>query len=77
MQAVDEWGVLMLEWERIRELDRLLRAMTGLNWKGFEALLASFAIAYRESIAEAKPSRQRAIGGGRQATLRTLEAKLF
>ncbi len=41
MQAVDEWGVLMLEWERILKQDRLLRAMTGLNCKGFEALLPS------------------------------------
>lgn len=67
----------MLEWERILQQDRLLRAMTGLNRKGFEALLPSFAIAYRESLAEAKPSRQRAIGGGRKATLRSIEAKLL
>ena len=77
MNAVDEWGGLMLEWGRILKQDRLLRAMTGLNRKGFEALLPSFAIAYSESLAESKPSRQRAVGSGRKATLRTLEAKLF
>lgn len=67
----------MLEWGRILKQDRLLRAMTGLNRKGFEALLPSFAIAYNESLAKSKPSRQRAVGGGRKATLTTLEAKLF
>ncbi len=45
LNYVDEWGVLMLEWERILKQDCLLRAMTGLNCKGFEALLPSFAIA--------------------------------
>jgi hypothetical protein len=51
--------------------------MTGLNRKGFEALLPSFTIAYSQSVIESKPRRQRALGGGRKATLRTLEAKLF
>ena len=42
----------MLEWERILKQDRLLRAMTGLNRKGFEAILPSFSSAYRESLVD-------------------------
>jgi hypothetical protein len=40
----------MLNLERILQQDRLIRAMTGLNRKAFEALLPSFTEAYRTSI---------------------------
>lgn len=67
----------MLDLERILKQDRLLRAMTGLNRKAFDALLPSFAQAYGQSLANPERIRKRAPGGGRKATLQTLEAKLF
>lgn len=67
----------MLELERILKQDRLLRAVTGLNRKAFEALLSDFAQAYWQSLAITDGSRKRAFGGGRKATLQTMEDKLF
>lgn len=67
----------MLNLERIFKQERLLRAMTGLNQKAFEALLPSFAQAYEQSRLKPNDERQRAVGGGRKATLRTSREKLF
>ena len=67
----------MLDLERILKQDRLIRAMTGLNRKAFESLLRSFAEAYEHRLFNELPERQRAVGGGRKATLRTMEQKLF
>lgn len=67
----------MLNLERALNEDRLLRALTGLNRKAFDALLASFEQAYEASRIAAKPVRQRARGGGRKARLSSIEAKLF
>ena len=67
----------MLNLERILNQDRLMRAMTGLNRPAFEALLPSFAQAYRQSLLHSDTERKRAPGGGRKPTLRTMEAKLF
>ena len=67
----------MLNLERILKQDRLLRAMTGLNRKAFEELLPSFTEAYESSLFNEQQERQRAVGGGRKATLRTMEEKLF
>lgn len=67
----------MLNLECIFKQDRLLRAMTGLNRKAFEALLPSFAQAYDQSRLKPDVQRQRAVGGGRKATLRTSREKLF
>jgi hypothetical protein len=67
----------MLNLERALNQDRLLRALTGLNWKAFDALLPSFEQAYAASRIAAKPQRQRAVGGGRKARLESSEAKLF
>lgn len=67
----------MLNLERILNQDRLIRAMTGLNRKAFEALLPSFAQAYEQRLAKPAAERKRAPGGGRKATLRTMEDKLF
>jgi len=66
----------MLNLERILQHDRLLRAMTGLNRKAFEALLPSFSEAYRQSQTKPEAERKRAPGGGRKATLRTSCDKL-
>ncbi|MCU0552198.1 MAG: transposase [Leptolyngbya sp. Prado105] len=67
----------MLNLERVLNQDRLLRALTGLNRKAFDALLPSFEQAYEASRIAAKPVRQRARGGGRKARLSSNEAKLF
>jgi hypothetical protein len=67
----------MLNLERILKQDRLVRAMTGLNRKAFEELLPSFTEAYECSLSNGQQERQRAPGGGRKATLKTMEEKLF
>lgn len=67
----------MLNLERILRNDRLMRAMTGLNRNAFEKLLLSFSQAYQQRQIQAKLKRQRALGGGRKATLRTSRDKLF
>jgi hypothetical protein len=67
----------MLNLERILNQDRLLRATTGLNRQAFEALLPSFAQAYERSLFNPLAKRQRALGGGRKATLKTMEEKLL
>jgi hypothetical protein len=67
----------MLNLDRILKQDRLLRAMTGLNRQAFEDLLPIFIAAYESSRSKEPQERQRAPGGGRKATLRTMEAKLF
>jgi hypothetical protein len=67
----------MLNLERILNQDRLLRATTGLNRPAFEALLPSFTQAYEQSLFNPLAKRQRAPGGGRKATLKTMAEKLF
>jgi hypothetical protein len=67
----------MLNLDRIFNQNRLLRAMTGLNRKAFEALLPTFAQAYEQSRVKPEINRKRAVGGGRKATLRTSREKLF
>ena len=67
----------MLKLERILNQDRLMRAMTGLNRKAFEALLPSFTQAYQQSLIKPEVKRKRAPGGGRKATLKTMADKLF
>ncbi|CAA9356861.1 Mobile element protein [uncultured Leptolyngbya sp.] len=65
----------MLDIQRVLKQDRLLRAMTGLNRKAFEALLETFSRLYEE--ARQQQPRQRAVGGGRKARLRHTQEKLF
>lgn len=67
----------MLNLDRVLNQDRLLRAMTGLNRQAFKELLPQFAQAYERSLFDPLASRQRAPGGGRKATLRTIDQKLF
>ena len=67
----------MLSLERILNNDRLLRAMTGLNRKAFEALVPSFREAYEQRQSKPEAERQRAPGGGRKATLQTMHDKMF
>lgn len=65
----------MLDIERVLGQERLLRALTGLNQKAFEALMPTFSEVY-EQTRQTQP-RQRALGGGRKARLQTTQAKLF
>src|SRR5579883_328231 len=65
----------MLDIERALNQDRLLRALTGLNRRAFEALLADFSRLYEQSR-QTQP-RQRAVGGGRKARLLKTQEKLF
>jgi DDE superfamily endonuclease/Helix-turn-helix of DDE superfamily endonuclease len=67
----------MLNLDRILNQDRLLRAMTGLNRPAFEELLPRFAQVYERRLFTPLVKRQRAPGGGRKATLRTMDEKLF
>jgi hypothetical protein len=65
----------MLNIQRVLNQDRLLRALTGLNRKAFDALLETFSPLY-EQTGQTQP-RQRAPGGGRKARLRSPQEKLF
>ena len=65
----------MLNITRALKQDRLLRALTGLNSKAFQSLLLTFTQVYEQTLRD-KP-RQRSVGGGRKARLRTFEHKLF
>jgi hypothetical protein len=65
----------MLDIEWVLRQERLLRALTGLNRKAFEELLAAFSWLY-EQTRQTQP-RQRAVGGGRKARLRGSQEKLF
>lgn len=65
----------MLNIQRVLNQDRLLRALTGLNRKAFDALLETFSPVY-EQTRQTQP-RQRAIGGGRKARLLSTPEKLF
>ena len=65
----------MLNIKRALKQDRLLRALTGLNSKAFQSLLLTFTQVYEQTLRD-KP-RQRSVGGGLLARLRTFEHKLF
>jgi hypothetical protein len=52
---------MMLDIQRVLRQDRLLRALTGLNRKAFDALLTTFSPLY-EQTRQTQP-RQRAVGG--------------
>ena len=65
----------MLNIKRALKQNRLLRALTGLNSKAFQSLLLTFTQVYEQTLRD-KP-RQRSVGGGLLARLRTFEHKLF
>lgn len=65
----------MLDIQRALNQDRLLRALTGLNRKAFDALLETFSPLYEQS--RQTQARQRAVGGGRKARLLSTQEKLF
>lgn len=69
----------MLDLERIKSDERLLRAVTGLNLKALETLKPSFAQALAEAPIprRSKQPRERSVGGGRQPRLASVEGKLI
>ena len=67
----------MLNIHRALENDRMLRGLTGLNRKAFDALCKVFAAVYEETLQSDPKPRKRARGGGRKARLLSLESKLF
>ena len=56
---------------------RLFKAVTGMTYAEFEALLPAFTSALGVHKENAKPTRRRQEGGGRKHTLRTVREKLF
>lgn len=71
----------MLNYFKIKEKPRILRSFTGLTPKAFERLVAAFRQAYEQDLdrrdAERPTPRLRRRGGGRKATLATVEDKLI
>jgi hypothetical protein len=69
----------MLNLERVKGDERLLRAVTGLNLKALEALKPSFAQALAAApVPRRSPKpRERAMGGGRKPRLASVEDKLI
>lgn len=69
----------MLDLERVKQDDQLLRALTGLNLKALEALQPVFAevLAVAPVPRRSKQPRVRAVGGGRKPRLSTVEGKLI
>ena len=69
----------MLDLERVKRDDRLLRALTGLNLKALTALQPSFAQALAEAPIprRSQQPRERSVGGGRKPRLASVEDKLI
>lgn len=69
----------MLELERVKQDNRLLRALTGLNLKVLTVLQPSFAQALAEAPIprRSQQPRARSVGGGRQPRLASVEDKLI
>lgn len=69
----------MLNLERIKKDERLLRAVTGLNFKALAALQPAFSEALSQAAIprRSKQPRQRAEGAGRKPNLATTEDKLI
>lgn len=69
----------MLDLERVKGDERLLRAVTGLNLKALETLTPSFAQALAEAPIPRRRNqpRERAVGGGRKPRLASVEDKLL
>lgn len=69
----------MLDLERVKRDDRLLRALTGLNLKALTALHPSFAQALAEAPIprRSQQPRKRSVGGGRKPRLVSVEDKLI
>jgi hypothetical protein len=67
----------MLNIKRALHSERLMKALTGMTMVEFERLLPDFSAGLNKSQAKAKKERKRAVGGGRNHTLKTPADKLF
>jgi len=69
----------MLNLSRVLQDDRLMRASIGMPLSQFAAVVPSFRAVYERSQLEYRPmsERQRGLGGGRKARLKSIEDKLF
>ncbi len=70
----------MLSYDTIKDTPTTLRSFTGLDKLEFERLLKAFEAAWNQYINDHRiqgKERKRSYGGGRKATLRTLEDKLL
>lgn len=70
----------MLNYEQIKNKPRIMQSLTGLTPTAFNHLTTSFGTAYQQILAQQdeqrKTPRQRQHGGGRKATLESIEDKM-
>lgn len=67
----------MLNIQRALRSDRLMKALTGMSGVEFERLLPLFTAGLKKAQTKAKKERKRAVGGGRQHSLKTPTDKQF
>lgn len=71
----------MLNYEKIKNKPRILRSLTGLSPAAFDQLGVPFRKAYEQELEQAETqretARQRHHGGGRKASLETIQDKLL
>ena len=67
----------MFKLERAKKSDRIMKALTGMTILEFESLVITFSLVLQKYQATRKKKRQRALGGGRQHTLKTTADRLF
>lgn len=71
----------MITYEKIKNKPRIMQSLTGLSPAAFTQLMPSFSTAYEQRLVEAdekrEQGRQRQRGGGRKATMTSLEDKLL
>ena len=70
---------MQINLQRAKKSDRIMRALTGLDTNAFDQLVKPFGQVLNKLIAQqaALQPRERAVGGGRTHTLKTIEEKLF
>lgn len=76
MEAPPPWDS-MINIHRALNNDRLMRALTGLNRKAFDALLPAFTTAWQAQLQAQQRQRAPGAGQARQARLANPQAKLF
>ena len=67
----------MVNLERAKKSDRIMKALTGMTISEFEGLVITFSLVLLQYQATRKPNRQRAVGGGRHHTLTNAAERLF
>jgi hypothetical protein len=70
-------GTIMINITRCFQDIRLFKAVTGMTYPEFQALLPDFEAALRDQQQRATPTRRRQEGGGRRHTLLTVREKVF